>query len=132
MDERCRRMVIGHNDGMRFRTQEVITKLKARDCYRCHECGGLVNNGEEYYQDRLKGWARFSTHHGKVYKHTSGRGRLTYGRGRKLPPKMRFYNHLVCERCWRGIQLCADGDLVKFVNRSKPEGSRVSYASWMG
>lgn len=134
MDERCRRMVIGHNYGTRFQTQEVITKLKARDSYLCHECGELIHKGEEYYQDRLKGWARFSTVFGRVRRHTSS----IYGRGwrRKLsynlPPKMRFYNHLVCGRCWHGIRLCADGDLVKFVNRSKPEGSKVSYAFWEG
>lgn len=100
--ERIKRVVIGYRLKEGWRTEEVITKRRARIPHHrlkiCHECWEPIRNGQEYYSDRHWYGRGCATPWGRAW-----RGRVNY--------------HIICERCYRGDPMSANGKLVKFYDK---------------
>ena len=118
-----RRIVIGIAHGREWATEEVITKRRSRRARRkikiCRKCKQPIRG--EYYSNRVRSKSYWGWTTGW---HRHGRGRH-YGSSFGVLPYPRMCIHLICENCWRGEKLHADGTLTKFIDLGKPAGMNV-------
>ena len=107
--DRIKRLVFGRFEFGKWRTEEIVTKrvMHRKRGVLCHECRRLIYPDETYYSD------------GIYYRNREYAGILGF------VERCRKHHHVVCRGCWRGEGLAARGTLTKFIDRSRPRGSKI-------